>query len=155
MKISSTVLRGAVGKGAYLRYLAGCLPATSDGRKLGLDQRLINPMLPDDPSSKVNMCVDHVVRIWQEGQTEKLTQLLFCDMSTPKGKAAAKQEKSARTAGDKTAGGTELHALDNLLDVEPDPPFSIYEDIRDKLIARGIPGNQIAFIHDGATRSCI
>ncbi|WP_320953196.1 SNF2-related protein, partial [Enterocloster bolteae] len=127
------------------------LKITSDGRKLGLDQRLINPMLPDDPQSKVNLCVDNIVRIWQEGQPEKLTQLLFCDLSTPKGKTAAKQEKAARTAGDKTAGGTELHALDNLLDVKPDPPFSIYEDIRDKLIARGIPASQIAFIHDADT----
>ncbi len=127
------------------------LKITSDGRKLGLDQRLINPMLPDDPQSKVNLCVDNIVRIWQEGQPEKLTQLLFCDLSTPKGKTAVKQEKAARTAGDKTAGGTELHALDNLLDVKPDPPFSIYEDIRDKLIARGIPASQIAFIHDADT----
>ena len=86
------------------------------------------------------------MRIWQEGQPEKLTQLLFCDLSTPKGKTAAKQEKAARTAGDKTAGGTELHALDNLLDVKPDPPFSIYEDIRDKLIARGFrPARSLSF----------
>ena len=127
------------------------LKITSDGRKLGLDQRLINPMLPDDPASKVNMCVDNIVRIWQDGKADKLTQLLFCDISTPKGKAAATQERTAQATGDKTAGGTELHALGNLLDVEPDPPFSIYEDIRDKLIAQGIPANQIAFIHDANT----
>ena len=64
------------------------LKITSDGRKLGLDQRVINPDLPDDPNSKVNRCVDNIHRIWQDGQAEKLTQLVFCDLSTPKGKAA-------------------------------------------------------------------
>ena len=127
------------------------LKITSDGRKLGLDQRLINPMLPDDPRSKLNMCVGNILRIYQEGQADKLAQLVFCDISTPKAKAAANQERAARIAGDKTAGGAELHALGNLLDVEPDPPFSVYEDIRDKLIAGGIPAHQIAFIHDANT----
>ena len=127
------------------------LKITSDGRKLGLDQRLINPMLPDDPGSKLNMCVGNILRIYQEGQADKLAQLVFCDISTPKGKAAANQERAARITGDKTAGGTELHALGNLLDVTPDPPFSVYEDIRDKLIAGGIPAHQIAFIHDANT----
>lgn len=127
------------------------LKITSDGRKLGLDQRLINPMLPDDPGSKLNMCVGNILRIYQEGQADKLAQLVFCDISTPKGKAAANQERAARITGDKTAGGAELHALDNLLDVTPDPPFSVYEDIRDKLIAGGIPAHQIAFIHDANT----
>ena len=91
------------------------------------------------------------MRIWQDGQADKLTQLVFCDISTPKGRAAASRERSARIAGDKTAGGAELHALGNLLGVEPDPPFSVYEDIRDKLIAGGIPASQIAFIHDANT----
>lgn len=60
-------------------YLAGILPDTSDGRKLGLDQRIINPNLPDDPGSKVNMCVGNIMRIWRDGQADKLTQLVFCD----------------------------------------------------------------------------
>ena len=127
------------------------LKITSDGRKLGLDQRLINPMFPDDPGSKLNVCVGNILRIYQEGQADKLAQLVFCDISTPKGKAAANQERAARIAGDKTAGCAELHALDNLLDVQPDPPFSVYEDIRDKLIAGGVPAHQIAFIHDADT----
>ena len=125
------------------------LKITSDGRKLGLDQRVINPDLPDDPGSKVNLCVDNVVRIWQEGQTDKLTQLLFCDLSTPKAKS-----KTAERGGNKTAGGTELHALMAGMDkagVVEEPEFTIYEDIRQKLIDRGIPAEQIAFIHDANT----
>ena len=126
------------------------LKITSDGRKLGLDQRIINPMLPDDPSSKVNRCVDNILRIWKEGTADRLTQLVFCDISTPKAKAAAQRDKTAMAAGDKTGG--DLHALTNLLDgVEPDAPFSVYEDIRDKLIAGGIPAQEIAFIHDANT----
>lgn len=100
------------------------LKVTSDGRKLGLDQRLINPLFPDNPESKVNLCVNNVFRIWQEGQAEKLTQLVFCDLSTPKAAAAAK-DKTAMAAGNKMTGGTELHALENLLeDIKPDPPFT-------------------------------
>ena len=125
------------------------LKITSDGRKLGLDQRLINPNFPDDPGSKVNMCVQNVFRIWQDGQADKLTQIIFCDLSTPKAAAAARKDKTAMAAGDKSACGTELHALGNLLDdIKPDPPFSIYEDIRKKLIAMGIPAREIAFIHN-------
>lgn len=60
------------------------LKITSDGRKLGLDQRIINPMLPDEPGSKVNQCVENILRIWREGSADKLTQLVFCDISTPK-----------------------------------------------------------------------
>ena len=128
------------------------LAITNDGRKLGLDQRLINPNFPDFPGSKVNMCVENVARIWKEGSADKLTQLIFCDLSTPKGKASATRDKTAMAAGGKTAGGAELHALDNFLEeVKPDAPFSVYEDVRDKLIARGIPAEQIAFIHDADT----
>lgn len=65
-------------------YLVGILPDTSDGRKLGLDQRLMNTLLPDDPDSKLNACVGNILRIWQDGQADKLTQLVFCDLSTPK-----------------------------------------------------------------------
>ena len=128
------------------------LKITSDGRKLGLDQRIINPMLPDDPRSKANKCVDNIIQVWQDGQADKLTQLVFCDISTPKARAAANQEQVARLAGDKTVGGAELHALGNIMeDTEAAPPFSVYEDIRDKLIARGIPPEQVAFIHDANT----
>ena len=103
-------------------YLAGILPDTSDGRKLGLDQRLINPMLPDDPGSKVNACVANVHRIWESGHDERLTQLIFCDISTPKSAAGAESAE-----------------------------FSVYDDIRTKLIGMGIPAEQIAFIHDANT----
>ncbi len=128
------------------------LKVTSDGRKLGLDQRLINPLFPDNPESKVNLCVNNVFRIWQEGQAEKLTQLIFCDLSTPKAAAAAAKDKTAMAAGNKMVGGTELHALENLLeDIKPDPPFSVYEDIRKKLVSMGIPEREIAFIHDANT----
>ena len=125
------------------------LKITSDGRKLGLDQRIINPDLPDDPNSKVNRCVDNIHRIWQDGQAEKLTQLVFCDLSTPKGKAA----QSGRIAA-KGTDSPELHALEAAIDAETgpeDPPFTIYDDIREKLVARGIPREQIAFIHEANT----
>ena len=125
------------------------LKITSDGRKLGLDQRVINPDLPDDPNSKVNLCVNNIHRIWQDGQTEKLTQLVFCDLSTPKGKAA----QSARIAA-KGTDSPELHALEAAIDAETEPeepPFTIYDDIREKLVARGIPREQIAFIHEANT----
>ena len=124
------------------------LKITSDGRKLGLDQRVINPDLPDDPESKVNLCVDNIHRIWEEGQADRLTQLVFCDISTPKS-ASVKADKG----GDKTAGGTELRALTNLLEdaTEIEQPFSIYDDIREKLVRMGIPREQIAFIHEANT----
>ena len=93
------------------------LKITSDGRKLGLDQRIIDPSLPDNPDSKVNQCVENIVRIYHEGAAEKLTQLVFCDISTPKGDGA----------------------------------FNIYDDIRNKLIARGIPKEDVAFIHEANT----
>ena len=122
------------------------LKITSDGRKLGLDQRIINPSLPDDPCSKVNRCVDNIFRIWQDGQTDKLTQLVFCDLSTPKA-------SSAKAKG-KTLDSPELRALETQLakdGVEPDAPFSVYDDIRGKLVAMGIPREQIAFIHEANT----
>ena len=125
------------------------LKITSDGRKLGLDQRVINPDLPDDPNSKVNLCVDNIHRIWQDGQAEKLTQLVFCDLSTPKGKAA----QSGRIAA-KSTDNPELHALEAAIAAETgpeEPPFTIYDDIREKLVARGIPREQIAFIHEANT----
>ena len=127
------------------------LKITSDGRKLGLDQRVINPDLPDDPNSKVNLCVNNIHRIWQDGQTEKLTQLVFCDLSTPKGKAA----QSGRIAA-KGTDSPELHALEAAIDAETEPeepPFTIYDDIREKLVARGIPREQIAFIHEANTEA--
>ena len=142
----------AVHSGQVDPRIDNMLAITNDGRKLGLDQRLINPLFPDNPESKVNLCVNNVFHIWQEGQAEKLTQLLFCDLSTPKAAAAATKRKTAMAAGSKTAIGTELHALGSLLeDTKPEPPFSVYEDIRSKLIALGIPEREIAFIHDANT----
>ena len=125
------------------------LKITSDGRKLGLDQRVINPDLPDDPNSKVNLCVNNIHRIWQDGQADKLTQLVFCDLSTPKGKTA----QSGRIAA-KSTDNPELHALEAAIEAETgpeEPPFTIYDDIREKLVARGIPREQIAFIHEANT----
>ena len=126
------------------------LKITSDGRKLGLDQRIINSDLPDDPSSKVNRCVDNIFRIWQDGQADKLTQLVFCDLSTPKIAAAKRAEKPAGGALD----NPELHALEMQLasdGITSDAPFSVYDDIRSKLVALGIPREQIAYIHEANT----
>lgn len=127
----------AVHSGAVDPSVDNMLRITSDGRKLGLDQRLMNPLLPDDPGSKVNACVQNIVRIWREGAAEKLTQLVFCDLSTPRGKAAS--EKDAADA-------------DTLLaDETGSENFNVYDDIRAKLIAQGIPKEQIAFIHEANT----
>ena len=93
------------------------LKVTNDGRKLALDQRMIDPMLPDDPNSKVNACIDNVHRIWEEHADSKATQLVFCDLSTPKN----------------------------------DGTFNVYDDIREKLIARGVPVEQVRFIHEETT----
>ena len=93
------------------------LKITSDGRKIGLDQRLINPMLPDDEGSKVNACMKDVYRIWDETKADRLTQLVFCDFSTP----------------------------------NKDGRFNVYDDIRDKLLQKGIPEDEIAFIHEANT----
>ena len=95
------------------------LCVTNDGRKIGLDVRLMNPILPDDPNSKLNTCVRNVLQIWEDGKEQKLTQLLFCDLSTPKN----------------------------------DGNFNVYEDIRKKLIAAGVPENEIEFIHNADTEA--
>lgn len=93
------------------------LKITNDGRKLALDQRMIDPMLPDDPNSKVNACIDNVYRIWEEYADTQAAQLVFCDLSTPKN----------------------------------DGTFNVYDDMREKLVARGIPAEQIRFIHEATT----
>ena len=128
------------------------LKITSDGRKLGLDQRIINPDLPDDPNSKVNRCVDNIHRIWQDGQADRLTQLVFCDLSTPK--TGAPGAKAAKTAGG-NLDSPELHALEAVIgqDAAEEQAFTIYDDIREKLVARGIPREQIAFIHEANTET--
>ena len=129
------------------------LKITSDGRKLGLDQRIINPLLPDDKSSKVNACVNNIHRIWQEGSAEKLTQLVFCDISTPKGKILLPDDRAAK-AGSQTINGIELAELEDCLPdsvTEPSVVFNVYDDIRNKLVARGMPEHQVAFIHEANT----
>ena len=95
------------------------LKITNDGRKLALDQRLINDMLPDEPQSKVNRCVDNAFKVWEESAPDKGTQLIFCDLSTPK------------------ADGT----------------FNVYDDVREKLVARGVPREEVAFIHEYNTET--
>ena len=95
------------------------LKITNDGRKLALDQRLINDLLPDEPESKVNLCVDNAYQVWEESTPDKSTQLIFCDLSTPK------------------ADGT----------------FNVYDDVREKLVAKGIPREEIAFIHEANTET--
>ena len=126
------------------------LKITSDGRKLGLDQRVINPDLPDEAGSKVNLCVENIYSVWKDGQADKLTQLVFCDLSTPK--TAAPASRAARAAGG-NLDSPELHALEAAIgqDIAEEPAFTIYDDIREKLVARGIPREQIAFIHEANT----
>ena len=120
------------------------LKITSDGRKLGLDQRIINQMLPDEPGTKVNQCVDNIMQIWRDGEADKLTQLVFCDISTPQARPA---KKAAKALDNPT-----LHALEQAVPLDaPEPAFTVYEDIRQKLIAQGMPAEQIAFIHEANT----
>ncbi|MCM1561791.1 MAG: helicase, partial [Butyrivibrio sp.] len=128
------------------------LKITSDGRKLALDQRIMNPLLPDDPGSKVNACVDKVFRIWQEYAETKGTQLIFSDLSTPKGRAepkkgAAKEEVAKEGAAKESAGGEAAAEEEAVMEA------SVYEDIRKKLITKGIPPQEIAFIHDANTEA--
>lgn len=124
------------------------LKITSDGRKLGLDQRIINPMLPDEESTKVNQCVDNVLQFWRDGEADKLTQLVFCDISTPQATPSAKAAKAVSGNLD----NPELHGLETSIPLDtPEPPFTIYADIRKKLIEKGIPAEQIAFIHEANT----
>ena len=135
------------------KHIDNMLLITSDGRKLGLDQRVINPLLPDDESSKVNACTNNIYRIWEDGKEDKLTQLLFCDLSTPKSRAV-KQEQKAAKAGNQSINGVELHALEDALPEDvtaPQTPFSVYTDIKSKLIAKGVPEKEIVFIHDANT----
>ena len=105
------------------------LKITSDGRKLGLDQRMLNPLLPDEQGSKVNLCVGNVFRIWEESKENRLTQLVFCDISTPSGIRAIDSQKE-RDKGNSMTGFQ-----------------NVYQDIRNKLIHRGVPADEIAFIH--------
>ena len=121
------------------------LKITSDGRKLGLDQRLIDPMMPDHPGSKVNACVDNIFRIWQEGQADKKTQLVFCDLSTPKSNASSRAVPAQQPEKTEDSNVADAPAVQNL------DQFSVYDDIRSKLIERGIPADEIAFIHDANT----
>ena len=105
--------------GAVEAFEDNMLCVTNDGRKIGLDVRLMNPMLPDDPSSKLNICVQNVLQIWEDGKEQKLTQLLFCDLSTPKN----------------------------------DDNFNVYDDIRRKLVAAGVPESEVEFIHSADTEA--
>ena len=120
------------------------LKITSDGRKLGLDQRIVNQMLPDEPGTKVNQCVENIMQVWRDGDADRLTQLVFCDISTPQ---AAPSKRAAKQLDNPT-----LHALEQAVPLDaPEPAFTVYEDIRQKLIAQGMPADQIAFIHEANT----
>ena len=123
-----------VHSGSVDPHIDNMLRITSDGRKLGLDQRIIDPLLPDEPGTKVNRCVENILSIWREGAADKLTQLVFCDISTPQ--PPVKKQKEGAMPEDAA---------------DPVRPFTVYEDIRTKLISAGIPPEEIAFIHDAKT----
>ena len=150
---------GKVHSGSVDPRVDNMLKITSDGRKLGLDQRLINPLLPDDPGSKVNACINNIFRIWQDGADEKLTQLVFCDISTPKGmeRTAQQTEPEVSDAPKEDDEMPLLEPVDDLTELAGvssnavESNFNVYEDIRSKLIARGVPPDEIAFIHDAST----
>ena len=138
-----------VHSGAVSPDVDNMLKITSDGRKLGLDQRIINPMLPDEETTKVNQCVANILQYWRDGEEEKLTQLVFCDISTPK----ATPSQRAAKASPGTLDSPEIHALESAISLEEsaETPFTVYEDVRQKLIDAGMPPEQIAFIHDANT----
>ncbi len=140
-----------VHSGAVDAHVDNMLKITSDGRKLGLDQRIINPMLPDEDGTKVNQCVENILKFWREGEDKQLTQLVFCDISTPKGRTDT--EKAAKTESG-ILDSPEIHSLETLVPLEPEekkPSFTVYEDIRQKLMRGGMRSEQIAFIHDADT----
>ena len=138
-----------VHSGAVSPDVDNMLKITSDGRKLGLDQRIINPMLPDEETTKVNQCVANILQYWRDGEADKLTQLVFCDISTPK---TAPSQRAAK-ASPGTLDSPEIRALESAIPLEEssDTPFTVYEDVRQKLIDAGMPPEQIAFIHDANT----
>lgn len=137
-----------VHSGAVEPTIDNMLKITSDGRKLGLDQRIINPMLPDEESTKVNQCVENVLQFWRDGEADKLTQLVFCDISTPQPAPSAKAAKAVSGNLD----NPELHGLETAVPLDAlEPPFTIYADIRRKLVENGMPAEQIAFIHEANT----
>ena len=138
-----------VHSGAVSPDVDNMLKITSDGRKLGLDQRIINPMLPDEETTKVNQCVANILQYWHDGEEEKLTQLVFCDISTPK----TTPSQRAAKASPGTLDSPEIHALESAISLEEsaETPFTVYEDVRQKLIDAGMPPEQIAFIHDANT----
>ena len=140
-----------VHSGAVDAHEDNMLKITSDGRKLGLDQRIINPMLPDGEGTKVNQCVGNILQFWRDGDDKKLTQLVFCDISTPKGRTVT-EPLAAKLEGGKL-DNPEIHALESLVPLEEtkERSFTIYEDIRQKLVAGGMRPDQIAFIHDADT----
>ena len=121
------------------------LKITSDGRKLGLDPRLIDPSFEDNPDTKLNRCVENVARIYAETAEDRLTQIIFCDLGVPhKAAEAAVEGEDADDAKDKKSIA-EVESLEEECD------FCVYDDIRDKLIAKGIPAEEIAYIHDAKT----
>ena len=138
-----------VHSGAVSPDVDNMLKITSDGRKLGLDQRIINPMLPDEETTKVNQCVANILQYWRDGEEQKLTQLVFCDISTPKTTPSHRAAK----ASPGTLDSPEIHALESAISLEEstETPFTVYEDVRQKLIDAGMPPEQIAFIHDANT----
>ena len=138
-----------VHNGAVSPDVDNMLKITSDGRKLGLDQRIINPMLPDEETTKVNQCVANILQYWRDGEADKLTQLVFCDISTPK---TAPSQRAAK-ASPGTLDSPEIRTLESAIPLEEssDTPFTVYEDVRQKLIDAGMPPEQIAFIHDANT----
>lgn len=123
---------------------------TNDGRKLALDQRLANEMLPDDPNSKIAACVNNVYEIWEKTTPQKSTQLIFCDLSTPKG--SPRNTESVSWGEDEQRSGADTQACEGeakrSLRGRNDGKFNVYDDIKKKLIAKGVPENEIAFIHD-------
>lgn len=122
------------------------LKITSDGRKLGLDPRLIDPSFEDNPDTKLNRCVENVARIHVETAEDRLTQIIFCDLGVPH-KATGESEVEGEDADD----AKDKKSIAEVESLEEECDFCVYDDIRDKLIARGIPAEEIAYIHDAKT----
>lgn len=121
------------------------LKITSDGRKLGLDPRLIDPSFEDNPDTKLNRCVENVARIYQETAEDRLTQIIFCNLGVPHKAAEAAVE------GEDADGAKDKKSIAEVESLEEECDFCMYDDIRDKLIARGILAEKIAYIHDAKT----
>ena len=143
----------AVQAGGVDSHIDNNLLITSDCRKVGLDPRLVDPTLEDNPNTKLNQCVDNVFNIWTETAEKRSTQLIFCDLGVPHKNQQQKADVSEMTNQDVIQDADDDVSISELFSLEEELPFCVYDDIKEKLVARGVPAEEIAFIHEAKTET--